>query len=69
MAGGYLAKVGLEKFELWAFPSDGGEPLKRAIPKEIRSISLSPDWKQVAATLVTTRDQVWALENFLPAKK
>ena len=60
---------GLEKMESWIFPVDGGEPKRIAIPKEMRGISFSPDGKHVATSRVTQRFQLWALENFLPAKK
>lgn len=66
-----IAKIGtgIDRMELWTFPTSGGIPSKQAIPKELRGLSLSPDGKQLATTLLTRREQVWALENFLPAKK
>lgn len=66
-----IAKIGtgLDRMELWTFPASGGTPSKQAIAKELRGLSLSPDGKHLATTLLTRREQVWALENFLPAKK
>ena len=56
------------RMELWAFSPEGGEPKRQAIPREWRGLSFSPDGKYVATTKLTQRAQVWALENFLPAK-
>ena len=60
--------TGVEKMETWTFsPDGGGEPVRREIPAELRGLSLSPDGKHVATTRLTSRAQLWALENFLPA--
>jgi len=54
--------------EFWVFPAEGGEPKRVPIPKEFRGLALSPDGKHLATTRRTHRNQLWALENFLPAK-
>lgn len=48
------------------FPVDGGEPRRIAAPAQFRGLSLSPDGK-LAGLANTRRNQVLALENFLPA--
>ncbi|MBK5290235.1 MAG: PD40 domain-containing protein [Acidobacteriia bacterium] len=60
---------GTEKMESWIFSPEGGEPKRQPNPPELRGLSFSPDGKYVATTSQTQRFQVWALENFLPAKK
>jgi Tol biopolymer transport system component len=57
----------VDKMECWIFSPEGGEPVRRPNPANHRGLSLSPDGKYVATTNRTSRAQLWALENFLPA--
>ncbi len=55
--------------ESWIFSLDGGEPKRQANPANLRGLSISADGKYVATTSLTRRNQLWVLENFLPARK
>lgn len=59
---------GMERMQMKIFPVSGGEPRVITIPKELRSLSFSPDGKQVATLRMFDQWQVWALENFLPTR-
>lgn len=63
------AGTGTTKMESWVFSPEGGEPARSPNPPDLRGLSFSPDGKFVATTRQTQRWQVWALENFLPARK
>ncbi len=63
--------------EMWRLPIDGGEPRKLdidpnlwrqgSIGVENQGFSLSPDGRSIAFVMGKGADEVWALENFLPA--
>lgn len=53
--------------QLWIYPVDGGEPVRRPLTGDMRGLSLTPDGSLAASVRGTTRPQVWALENFLPS--
>jgi Tol biopolymer transport system component len=57
----------MANMEFGIFPIDGSTPTRFRAPKEFRGLTLSPDGKFLATTFLTRRDQVWALENFLPS--
>lgn len=61
------AGSGIERMELWSFPSRGGAPRKLAMPELLSGLSYSPDGRFVLTVRSTQRWQVWALRNFLPA--
>jgi Tol biopolymer transport system component len=54
------------KCELWVFPAEGGEAIRKPLPAEMRGLSVRPEGK-VATLRVENHRQVWVLENFLPA--
>jgi len=64
----FRSSGGMEKMEMVIFPAGGGAPTRQPISNQLRGLSLSPDGKYLGTTRVTRRTQVWALENFLPAK-
>jgi hypothetical protein len=66
-----IVKLGMgdDKLEFWVFPAAGGAPVKQGNVSSFRGLSLSPDGKRLATARFSQRWQVWALENFLPAKK
>lgn len=55
--------------QLWIYPVDGGEPVRRPLTGDMRGLSLTPDGSLAASVRGTTHPQVWALENFLPAAR
>ncbi|MCU0245715.1 MAG: tetratricopeptide repeat protein [Bryobacter sp.] len=57
------------KCELWIYPAEGGSPVIQSLSTEMAGLSLSPDGKRAATLRREMRRQVWALENFLPAKR
>ena len=57
---------------LWKVPSTGGPAEKVGIPMQfVKNLALRPDGKQMVfdATDQGPTEEVWALENFLPAQK
>jgi Tol biopolymer transport system component len=50
-------------------PASGGTPkqLGSDFRGRVFELSVSPDGKQLGFTLNTSRSELWALENFLPA--
>ncbi len=57
---------------LWKVPSTGGPAEKVGIPMQfVKNLALRPDGKQMVfdATDQEPTEEVWALENFLPAQK
>jgi len=56
----------LNKMQFGVYPIDGSTPSRFPAPGEIRGLHVSPDGKLLATTVLTRRDQIWALENFLP---
>jgi Tol biopolymer transport system component len=55
--------------QLWIYPVDGGEPVRRPLTGDMRGLSLTPDGSLAASVRGTTHPQVWVLENFLPAAR
>jgi Tol biopolymer transport system component len=56
-------------YELWRIPAEGGEQQKLglALP-ELSNLSLNPDGRRLAfAAGQTVTEEVWVMENFLPA--
>ena len=60
---------GRTRTEIRSFPVEGGEPAHYAAPVQLRGLSLSSDGKYAGSVSYASHSQVWALENFLPAKK
>jgi Tol biopolymer transport system component len=59
-----------QKTELWLVPVQSGEPRKLELAAEgMTDICLHPEGRRIAFTSVQNRDEVWVLENFLPAEK
>lgn len=54
--------------QTWIFSPEGGEPKRISNPKQLPGLAISSDGKFAAVTRMTERSQVWALENFLPAR-
>jgi Tol biopolymer transport system component len=54
---------------IWIVPASGGTPkqLGSDLRDRVSELSVSPDGKQLGFTLTTFRNELWALENFLPA--
>jgi Tol biopolymer transport system component len=64
---------GFSPAEIWSFPIDGSQPRKLTIDTENWTgdgFRFSPDGRQIAfsASAGKPRLEIWALENFLPAK-
>jgi Tol biopolymer transport system component len=58
------------KTELWAVSVQGGEPRKLGLSVEgMIDISVNPDGRRIAFTQVRSCDEVWVMENFLPASQ
>jgi WD40 repeat protein len=57
----------LNSMQFGVYPIDGSTPSRFPAPKEFRGLHVSPDGKLLGTTFLTRRDQIWALENFLPA--
>ena len=61
------------KFEFWQISAEGGEPQNLELAMEgllPYGLSVHPDGRRIAFTAGTAkRDEVWVLENFLPAEK
>jgi Tol biopolymer transport system component len=58
------------KTELWLISVKGGEPRKLELAASgMIDICVHPDGRHIAFTSVQNRDEVWVLENFLPAPK
>lgn len=54
--------------ELWRVPGQGGEPQKLELAMErLWGIRMHPDGRRVAFTAGVAKEEVWVLENFLPA--
>jgi len=61
-------RYGEKVLEFWQVPISGGEPRKLDLKIENASqFSLHPDGRQVAYTTGQRKEEVWVLENFLPA--
>jgi len=54
--------------ELWGVSVEGGEQrnLGFAVPKQVGSLSVHPDGKQLAFQIQEESTEVWVMENFLP---
>jgi len=62
------ASPGGSQDELWLVPVQGGEPRKLGITGEnMRHLSVHPDGRHIAFTAGGERNEVWVMENFLPA--
>jgi Tol biopolymer transport system component len=62
-----LGQTPNSKTELWSISVQGGEPRKLELAAEgVIDISIHPDGRHIAFTSVQNRDEIWALENFLP---
>jgi len=57
----------MEMMEFGVYPVDGSTPSRFPAPKEFRGLHVSPDGKLLGTTVLTRHNQIWALENFLPA--
>lgn len=58
------------KTELWSVSIEDGKPRRLDLAVEgMKGISIHPDGRRIAFTQVRNCDEVWALENFLPASK
>ena len=58
------------KTELWLISVRGGEPRRLELAAEgMSDVCIHPDGRHIAFTEVKNRDEVWVLENFLPAPK
>ncbi len=56
--------------ELWSIPAEGGKPQKLGLAMTgLRGLRFHPDGRRVAFTAGGSKDEVWVLENFLPAFK
>jgi Tol biopolymer transport system component len=57
--------------ELWRIPISGGSPERVGLAKEgkFHDLRISPDGRRLAFTAEEPSDEVWVLENFLPALK
>lgn len=61
-------KPGDSKSELWLIPVKGGEPRKLDLTAEnMRELCVHPDGRRVAYTAGADKQEVWVMENFLPA--
>jgi len=61
---------GDSKTELWLISVQGGEPRRLELAAEgMRDVCIHPDGRHIAFTEVKSRNEVWVLENFLPAPK
>jgi dipeptidyl aminopeptidase/acylaminoacyl peptidase len=61
---------GDSKTELWLVAVRGGEPRKLGLTaKGMRDVSIHPDGRRVAFTSAADKNEVWAMENFLPGTK
>jgi Tol biopolymer transport system component len=62
-----------QRFALWRISTDGGEPQELGLSMEglrLYGLSVHPDGRRIAFTAGTpVREEVWVLENFLPALK
>jgi Tol biopolymer transport system component len=58
-----------EQTELWLVPIDGGQPRKIDIgaTQFETPVAVHPDGRQIAYTSGERKQEVWVLENFLPA--
>jgi Tol biopolymer transport system component len=58
-----------EPARIWIVPASGGTPkqLGSDFRGRVFELSVSPDGKQLGFTLNTSRNELWALDNFLPA--
>ncbi len=58
-----------EPTRIWIVPASGGTPkqLGSDFRGRVFELSVSPDGKQLGFTLHSSRNELWALENFLPA--
>jgi Tol biopolymer transport system component len=65
----YFYSVPGESARIWIVPASGGTPkqLGSDFRGRVLELSVSPDGKQLGFTLNTSRNELWALENFLPA--
>lgn len=58
------------KTELWLIPAQGGEARKLDLTAEnMRGLSAHPDGRHIAFTAGQDKQEVWVMENFLPALK
>jgi hypothetical protein len=54
--------------ELRTFPVAGDvAPLRDRLPQQFRGVSLSPDGTQISSMRWVNSQQLWSLQNFLPA--
>jgi len=56
--------------ELWQISVDDGEPQKVGLTTQPRgTLAIHPDGRQIAFTAGEVKEEVWVMENFLPALK
>jgi Tol biopolymer transport system component len=59
---------GDSKTELWLIPARGGEPRELDLTAEnMGELSVHPDGRRIAYTAGQDKQEVWVMENFLPA--
>lgn len=60
-----------EKNNYWIIPSSGGTPARLELEKisASNSLRIHPDGRRIAFNSGSRTNEVWALENFLPATK
>ncbi|MCX6537514.1 MAG: hypothetical protein NT151_01065 [Acidobacteria bacterium] len=60
-----------QKRELWQIPFAGGEPQKINLGMELefRDLQLHPDGRRIVFTSGRNSSEIWAMENFLPARR
>ena len=55
--------------ELWTILMDGGETVRHPLKTPVRSVSVRPDGRELSMVRWEERQQVWIVENFLPASE
>ena len=61
---------GDSRTELWRIPVQGGEPRRLDLTAEnMRELRIHPDGRRIAFTAGQDKQEVWVMENFLPALK
>ena len=58
------------KTELWKIPASGGQPQKIELAADsVWDVHIRPDGKRIAYNSGTWGQEIWVMENFLPALK
>lgn len=62
------AKAKSPDMTLWSVPAQGGAPKKINLTMPLlRDLRIHPDGKRIAFTAGQNQQEVWMMENFLPA--